>query len=244
MEIFDRVIQDTATLLSPYAPRTWGYRAEAARKESSPNELILLRDSAFELGGGSRPALTYSCATSNGSLVGTDQVCLYGPDLGEIENDVPFARIVTLEIADIGAPEDVGEDAEYKAVKDLELIKYKVFPEGYMMRARAMDLREQVRVSKQAIEEGISFESIGDAFIRKYKENHLVKAVRIVFITGELPVFKELAEKARKAEGITKAMNHVMMSLSMNCHSCDLKAICDEVEGLRDLHFKTTSHTA
>jgi CO dehydrogenase/acetyl-CoA synthase beta subunit len=240
MEFFDRIIRDTATLLSPYTPRTWKYRSEAARKESPPNELVLARDSAFVLGGGNRPALTYSCATTDGSLIGSDEILLYGADLGEIRSDLPFARIVMVKIADIGdlKAEGGGEDAAYKAVKDIEFVKYKVFPEGYMIRAGALDFREQVRVSKKAQAEGISFESVGAAFIRKYKENPLVETVRVIFIAGEFPVFKELAENARKTADTAKALSHVIKTMKTDCRACNLKPICDEVEGMRELHFK------
>jgi CO dehydrogenase/acetyl-CoA synthase beta subunit len=245
MNVFDRVIEDTVELLSPYTPRRWAYKAETAWKETDANELLLQRDAAFELGGGRLPALTYSCATSSPSLIGADEVLLYGPDLGEIRDDVPFARIVQLKIAESRAVTAVAppaaEDPRYKAIKDIEFVKYRVFPEGYMMRAGAFDLREQVRVGKKAIAAGMSFESVGCSYIRKYRENPLVEAVRVVFVTEELAVFNDLTARARKAADITAAMSHVLKSLSTDCRSCNMKPICDEVEGLRELHFKTAA---
>lgn len=248
MNVFDRVIEDTVELLSPYTPRRWAYSAETAWKEANANELVLQCDAAFELGGGRLPALTYSCASSSPSLIGGDEVLLYGADLGEIQGDVPFARIVMLKIADAAASAapalipPAAEDPRYKAIKDIEFVKYKVFPKGYMMRAGAFDLREQVRVAKKAVAEGIAFSSVGCSYIRKYKENPLVEAVRVVFLTEELAVFKNLTAAARKTADITAAMSHVLKSLSTDCHSCNMKPICDEVEGLRELHFKTAAN--
>jgi CO dehydrogenase/acetyl-CoA synthase beta subunit len=248
MNVFDRVIEDTVELLSPNTPRRWAYSSETAWKETNANELVLQRNAAFELGGGKLPAVTYSCATSSPSLIAVDEVLLYGADLGEIRFDVPFARIVMLKIADVAASttpalmSPAAEDPRYKAIKDIEFVKYKVFPQGYMMRAGAFDQREQVRVGKEAVAAGISFASVGCSYIRKYKENPLVEAVRLVFVTEELAVFKDLIAAARKTADITAAMSHILKSLSTDCHSCNMKPICDEVDGLRELHFKTAAN--
>ena len=57
---------------------------------------MLLRDAAYELGGGANDAVNFTCVTSDSSLVPADEVLLYGPDMKEIKGDVPFARLVIL----------------------------------------------------------------------------------------------------------------------------------------------------
>ncbi|WP_029453118.1 hypothetical protein [Clostridium algidicarnis] len=201
----------------------------------SLNKLILKKDSQFELGGSYKPAVNFQCVTTLESFVKKDEILLYGKDLSEISTDVSFARLAFLQINNL---ED--DDTAYKAIKELEFIKYNMNLDGYMMRASTMDKREQVRIAKTAINSSISFESVGNAFINKYKENPLVKAVKIIFITSDMPIFKNLISNAEKVDKITLTLNHVLSNMNLDCHSCNLKSICDEVEGMRELHFKNS----
>ena len=118
---------------------------------------MLTRDAAYELGGGNLPASNCTCVTTDASLVPEDRIMLVGPDLGEIRADTPFARIVLLHVNSIS-----GDDQEaFRTIRDMEFVKYHVFPQGYMMRVSPENGREQVRVSKQALKRGISFRNIG-----------------------------------------------------------------------------------
>ena len=156
--------------------------------------------------------------------------------MNEITANVPFARIVLLNI------NDLDDDVAYKSIKDLEYVKYEIIPKGYMIRASSFDKCEQVRVSRDAVSKGINFEIIGNAYINKLKASRHVNAARIIFITEEIPEFKELIELANKTESITKTLNHVLNDMNLNCNTCNLKPVCDEVEGMRDLHFKKTKN--
>lgn len=202
--------------------------------DSGQNELVLTRDAAYELGGGNAPAANFTCVTSSSDLVTEDKVVLIGPDLGQIREDTSFTRIVFLHVNDIS-----GEDQEaFRTIRDMEFVKYHVFPEGYMMRVSPENRREQVRVSKQAIKRGISFRAIGNSFIKEYKKNPLIDHVTIIFVTGDKPLCKELAETAKKVDTITMTLNHIMDGLSTDCNVCSFKQVCDEVEGMKELHFK------
>lgn len=77
--------------------------------------------------GSAKSAVSYSCFTTDERLVGPDEVWLYGPDLSEIRGDCAFARIVLFSIQDVGE-----EDEAYRALQDIEFVKYHVFPKGYM----------------------------------------------------------------------------------------------------------------
>ena len=133
--------------------------------------------------------------------------------------------------------EKVQERRDY--VKKLDFIKYHISPEGYMMRSTSKTHKEAARVSNEALKNGMSFEKIGDLFIKKYKENPTVKAVRVIFITDPKTDFSELEAIAVKNHEITEALNQVMNNVMFDCDNCNLKAICDEVEGLKELHFKS-----
>ena len=165
--------------------------------------------------------------------MGNDEVWLIGPDLNEIKGDCPFARIVLFSIQDVGEA-----DEAYRALQDIEFVRYHVYPEGYMIRALSEDSREQVRVRRSAIRDGISFRSVGFDYIRKFKTNENVRGVRVIFITDPAIDYKALKETARKVGDITRSLNTILEGIPTDCDSCGLKEICDEVEGMRELHFQ------
>lgn len=234
MDLYNSFIQDTGTMLG--APRAkWAYAERNAWKDAGESELVLMRDAAFELGGSGKSSVNFTCVTSDTNLIDTDEVLLYGSDLKEIKDDVPFARIVILGVEGIGGD----EQEAYNAIRNMEFVKYHVFPEGYMMRVSPESSREQIRVSKKAVKKGISFQSVGCDFIKQYKKNPQIKHVRVIFITDPNVDYKKLLETANKVNDVTKTMNTILEGLpeDVDCAHCSFKPVCDEVEGLKELHF-------
>ena len=127
---------------------------------------------------------------------------------------------------------------KYAAIRNIEFVKYHVFPDGYMMRVSPESSREQIRVSKKAIKKGISFYKVGCDFIKQYKKNPNITNVRVIFVTKDVD-FKALHATAKKIEDVTKTMNTILegMPEDLDCASCSFKPVCDEVEGLKELHF-------
>ena len=233
MELYNGSIREVEELLRGSSPKKWTYDPAQCWKDAGRNELVMLREAAYELGGSSKPAVSFSCFTTDESLVGPDEVWLYGPDLTEIRGDCPFARIVFFSTQDVGE-----EDEAYRALQDIDFVRYHVYPEGYMIRALSEDSREQVRLSKAAIREGISFRRVGFDYIQKFKSNENVRGVRVIFITQPDLDFKAMKSIARKVSGITRSLNTILEGIPTDCDSCGLKEICDEVEGMRELHFQ------
>jgi CO dehydrogenase/acetyl-CoA synthase beta subunit len=97
--------------------------------------------------------------------------------------------------------------------------------------------REQVRVSKQAVKRGINFRAIGNSYIAKYKENSNVLNVKVIFITDPKVNFDALRVSAKMADDITSTLTHILEGLPTDCSVCQLKEVCDEVEGMKELHF-------
>ncbi len=74
-------------------------------------------------------------------------------------------------------------------------------------------------------------------FIEGYHREGHVEAVKIIFITlPEFP-YEALQDYMNKSEKITNSLNHIFTNINMDCGSCGFKNVCDEVEGLRELHF-------
>lgn len=108
-----------------------------------------------------------------------------------------------------------------------------------MMRPSGMTNREQVRVSKKAIKAGLSFADVGNLLIGKYHANPHVKAVQMLFITLPDVPYRRLDTFANQAGAITKTLNHALADVSMDCHACEWKPVCDTVDGMKELHQRS-----
>ncbi len=237
MKLYNPIIQGTEELLRPLRPKVWAYDAAAAWEDVGESELVLMRDAAYELGGSDMPAVNYTCVTTDSRLIDENQVLLYGPDLKDIHGDCAYARIVLLRVADIEGDGEDGDEEAYKAIRDMEFVKYHVFPKGYMFRISSGDFREQVRVGKKAIRSGISFRTVGFDFIKQYLKNPNILRAKIIFVTAPEAPYKTFLDNAQKVSEITKTLTHILDGIPMDCGFCQLKPICDEVEGMKELHF-------
>ncbi len=225
MKFFDSLIGGISDIVSPLSPKS--LKKDTAWSDAGGNQVIMRRDAAFELEG-----VGFNLVTSEEV---TDEIIVAGDDLGEIRGNRPFARISIVQIDDIG-----DEQKAYNLIKKTEYVKYHCFPDGYMIRSTSRTHKEAVRVSKKAVKNGIDFCAVGSLLIDKYKENPSVKGVKIIFITNPAADYEAIEKIARKNSEIAETLNHVMNSVNFDCDTCNLKAICDEVEGMKELHFKNS----
>ena len=91
-------------------------------------------------------------------------------------------------------------------------------------------------MSKAAIKGGIRFAAVGADYIARYREVPGVKAVRVYFVTEKAAV-EALRPNAKKVDDITKTLSHILDGMPTDCGHCTLKAVCDEVEGMREMHL-------
>ena len=233
MELYNTLIRDTRGYLEKGSPKIWEYAERACWTDIGSSELVMQRDAAYELGASGKGSANYVLFSSSPELVSRDEVLLYGPDLREIRSDCDFARIVLLRV---GMLDDDNEKV-YRILKDIEFAKYHVYPEGYMVRISPENYREQVRVSKQALKKGISFQNIGASYIRAYKRDENVLNATVIFVTAQGYDYVGMKDTAKKANDITNTLTTILEGLPTDCSVCSLKGICDEVEGMKELHF-------
>lgn len=233
MELFNPLIKDTRALLEARSGKTWPYSQADCWKDIGSSELVLQRDAAYELGARGKGSANFVLFTSSPELVPEDKVVLIGPDLQDIRADCDFARIVLLRIGMI----DGDDETVYRVLKDIEFAKYHVFPEGYMVRISPESFREQVRVSRDALKKGISFKALGDSYIREYKKDPNVISAEVIFLTDPSVDYKALQDLAKKSTDAIGTLTHILEGLPTDCSICSLKDICDEVEGMKELHF-------
>ena len=233
MELYNSLISETKALLEPLDKQVWSYSPAAAWAGNESSELVLQKDAAFELGASGKGSANYVLFTSSSELVAADQVILCGKDLKEIKSDCDFARIVLLRIGVL----DDDDEAVYRTLRDIEFAKYHVYPKGYMVRISPESYREQVRVSRDAIRRGISFQALGASYIAAYKKNPNVISATVIFLTDPAADYQALKALAKKSADVTGTLTHIFEGLPTDCSVCALKDICDEVEGMKELHF-------
>lgn len=222
MKFFDSLISDTEKLISSFPQKV--FSKEIPWTDAGQMQVILRRDTAFELEG-----VGFNIVTS-GEV--KDGIVLVGHNLNEIKENRKFARITVVQIEDSD-----DEQKAYNLIKKIDYVKYHCFPDGYMMRSTSRSHKEAVRVSKKALKDGADFQKIGSLLIEKYKENPAVKGVKVIFITAPDANYSEAEKIAEKNYLVAETLNHVMNSVNFDCDTCNLKAICDEVEGMKELHF-------
>ncbi len=197
---------------------------------SDKNSVIFLSDTAFELGGSQCPCV--SCLAISSDIEFSNSVYLLGNDLDKIKSDSPFLKFVFIQLDDFD-----DEQNTFNKIKELEALRYHLSIDGFMTRASALNMREQVRVSKKAIKSGVTFADYGNTLLSKYFEFDCVKSAEIYFAT-DFDDFEKLNVIAKKISQTTAALNHIFDNVMFDCSTCNLKEICDEVDGLKEIHLK------
>ena len=198
------------------------------------NSVILLSDTAFELGGSNKPCVSSLAVSSD--IIFSNSVYLLGNDLNEIKSDSPFAKFVFIQVEDFENEQDT-----FNKIKELEALRYHLSVDGFMTRASALNMREQIRVSKRAIKSSVTFADYGKTLLSKYLEFDYVKSAEIYFVT-DFDDFEKLNVVAKKINQTTSALNHIFDNVMFDCSTCNLKEICDEVDGLKELHLKNVKN--
>lgn len=225
MEFFDPLIKKVLEMTQGLSEINYDYNPDNIWNDVGFNQVILQKHTAFELKGTGFNLVTSSPVK--------DGITVIGSDLADIKKDCSFTRISIVQ-----TDEQESEQKSYNLIRKVEYVKYHYFPDGYMIRTSSRSHKEAVRVSKDAIKKGISFQNAGNLLINKYKENPSVKGVRVIFITSADADHKAFEEIAQKNNAITETLNHIMNNVNFDCDTCNLKPVCDEVEGMRELHFR------
>ena len=243
MELYNSIIEKVDGLLGAAEPSRFDYNPERCWEDVGGNQLVMMKEAAYELGGDNKPAVNYACVTS-GDFADRDEILVYGPDLSEIKGSVPFARIAIIKVDILDGEGEEDTEPLFRAIQDIDFVKYHVYPKGYMIRSSSDSHREQVRVSKEAVKKGITFEQVGNSYIRQYKKNPNIKAVKLIFVTTDDADYAGMRADAKKTRDITLTLSKILEGMATDCRSCNLREICDEVEGLRELHFGTKNKAA
>ena len=238
MKLYDECLIGVEELLADHEPRKLSLEGLPHWEDVGNNQVLFQNDTAYGLGGSGKPAISSVALTDQTNFVPNDEVYLLGPDLSDIRSDSPFARIAFIRVDE----EAMGTgNALYNTIRKIEYTRYHLNPKGYMMRISAFARREEVRIGKEAVAKGISFATVGKMFIEAYKKQPQVEAVKLFFITDPSFPYEKLEAIMERSENITTALDHLMKDVKMDCASCSLQDVCDEVEELYNKDFKKES---
>lgn len=233
MKLYDEIIGKIIALSEQSGPRKLPI-ASGEWPLVTDRSMILRSDMAYELGSEQKPGFGATILTDNDKLVAEDEIIVCGPDLMELQEDAPYVRCTLVRVQS----GEMGEgNALYNAIRKMEYIRYHFYPKGFMMRISASKNKESVRISKEAIADGINFSEVGTKMIQAFHENPAVEAVKMIYVTDPAFSYKELEGLLAASEAITGTIDHMLKDVKMDCDVCNLKPVCDEVEGLRELHF-------
>ena len=224
MVLFDDEIKKVYDLLKQLQLKQLDITNNLIEDVGSDN-MIFKSDCAYELG--ETNSLSFELSTSDIDI--QDNIYLCGKDLNEIDANEDFIRITLLNVRD----DKLTSNALYDRLEQIKLVKYKVSPKGYMLRT-SVGGKERVRVSKEL---RASFSQIGSAYLKEYKKLNYVNNVTIIFIIGKCDLSNEFVKLANKKKEISDTIDHILKGLMVNdCDACSVKDLCDEVEGLREIH--------
>ncbi len=197
-------------------------------EKGDPNQLVFRSDSRLELGAANK-GISGTLITSDPNLLNDGDILVYGPDISSLKADSPYARIALIEVDD----KEMGEGKDiYSSIRKIDYVRYHVSLDGMMFRISPIALKESIVISKKAYENGISFKDIGKRFIEPFENLKQVKRAKIIFISDPNFDFDSLSQILNKAEDITKALDHLLSKVKMDCHFCSLQKVCEEVETL------------
>lgn len=238
MRLYDDLLNRLRALL-PDAPMIRApYDPTACAPEGEKDRILFRADTAYELGGGGKPsaqAVLFADLAEHRS-----ETLLYGPDLSDIAGDAPFGHFTVVEL------KETDEAAlSTERLKTVGFTVFQLYPAGYHIRISPAACREQVRVAKAALRAGppLSFVHVGNSLIRAFLRQPDVNSVRTVFITDPGADYKALSALAGQAKRITDAVQSTLQMDELDCASCRMKPVCDEIDGLRELHFQKEGKT-
>lgn len=205
--------------------------------------IILKEDTAVELGNPSVASCAFVLWTPNSPLIKDGRITLVGPDIQEaVGESLPFAQALIVGGSEL-------KEQHHLVLEQHYLISNRI--EGYMVRLAPQQQRMWTRVSRKAVEQGFSFETLGRALMAIYKsELPIIEAAEVIFLTSSKEDVKGLESIANEVQ---KIKNDVLSSKFVrkddgsyecttgyvDCRDCPDLVICDEIRGLIGLRRKS-----
>lgn len=221
MKMFEsRDIKECTVLDNPYS--NW--------KVVRNSDFIMDKEVGVELGSTGNTSVSINLSSSTMEI--EDKIYLIGKDIDRLTVKNPyFAKVVITKIKD-----EKDENLIYKNIKSIQRAKFCFNLEGTMLRASNTESRECFRISKKAKKKGLNFSVLGSMLLSEIKKNDSVLNAQVYYVVGDEKLISFLKEYPEKIFKTVDAMNHMFDNIELDCASCNIKEVCDEVEGMREAH--------
>ncbi len=227
MNIFDGYIQETLNILKEY--ETLPLEKQGALLGLVNRTTFLMdKDTAVELGGYPKESVNLIVGTSDMEI--EDGVFIVGDASLDNKTHISFGKVVLIQTEDF-PEEEIYDFTQETLMKDTSL-RF----EGVMLRTSPKHYYTNLKVSKKAVANGFTLWKMGETVQAEFLRIPKVKKVKVVLIAGDSPLYKQLLPIAESVKEVTVTLNHIFDGIDMDCGSCAWSALCDEVEGLRELH--------
>ena len=207
------------------------FDSELAWPRGRPGDIILSLDAVIELGHPQTESLAFLMWTDSPDKVSDGGITVIGPELSELASGkAPLGKITLI------GGHGFTEDNAYERFQEMDMVRTRLSLQGHMLRAVPQQNREWSRISKDALKKGFSLKMLGNELIREYRKLEYVDAVEVIYLTTSAEDIQRLRPTGEKVSQIVRAMNKIFDNLELDCAACDYSDVCDEVEGLRDMH--------
>lgn len=190
--------------------------------------IVLREDTWVELGNPGTASLAVVLLTESLELVNDGAISLVGPDIPEAKGSLPFAQILLVGSTGL-------KDEDYRKLNSAQ---YELDLKGYMIKSLPSKLSIWGRVSKDSVQDGLSFTVLGNALGDSFKSRFDLQSLEVIFVTSSEDDVKELEDISDKVRGILGAMNKMVEELSFDCSTCEYLDVCSQVLELKKMRRK------
>ncbi len=232
MKIFDEYIKQTLNILESYEKKPLVDQG-ACLGLVKKSIFMMEKDMAVELGGYPKESINLILATSEMDF--EEGVFMLGDADLTSSDHLSFGKVVLL------LTEDIPDDKLYDFTQETLLKDVSLKFEDVMLRTSPAHYYTNLRISKKAMRNGFSFDKMASTVRAEFEKIPNVKKAQVLLIAGDSPVYRQLLPIAENVKEVTVALNHIFDGIDMDCGSCVWNELCDEVEGLRELHKSAQS---
>jgi CO dehydrogenase/acetyl-CoA synthase beta subunit len=198
--------------------------------EAGPRDIVLKSDTGVELGNPKDESISFLLWSDDSSIINDGCISLIGPDISETQSpDLPFGKVILVSV------DGFDEENSYDRYREMEFLRYDVSLKGYMMRAVSQHMREWSRVSREAVDNGFSFQMLGSALLQNLKALDYVNKAEVVFVTASSEEVRELRTPADRFTKYINAMTKMAEEMDFDCESCEYQEVCNEAEELQGM---------
>ncbi|MBU2488573.1 MAG: hypothetical protein KKA60_04205 [Proteobacteria bacterium] len=209
----------------PPAPGPWPLAGD--------RDFVMVKDTALELGNPRVGSASFVLWTPDLSLVSDNRITLAGPDVSEAKTDIlPLGKVILAGVS--GVSEDKAPDLS----RDLDAVRYGLSLEGCMMRTASLNMREWLRISREARDNGFSLAHMAGALFTGFRALPFVERVEVLFVTESSELVAKLYDLSRKSARIGAAMRKMSKEMALDCSECEYQDVCDDVSELSGMREK------